>query len=272
VNFKRTSPVFIVRKFRDMTAARSAISAVTSTTSVNRLPLRRALSTSSRQLSNPASTYRSPILDLLYRPDYPENLPIPKSALAALGARLQLDDGGEDKILICMTDRSWDATKAKSIRRQDSTALTTETTSETEDTTVVRSDAASSSATPNNQLLSSLGNSLLGLFTSEHLSSLYPNLPTRVLKSSVSAYCGPSACSSVGRELGVGVNVASSEGSSKTKLGKAEGVRVKWIREKEGSDRRGWEDVMADSVRALVGLVYQERVSSCGWGYIQTAD
>ena len=247
-----------------MTSARSAITAVTSTNALNRLPLRRALSTSPRQLSNPASTYRSPTLDPLYRPDYPENLPIPKSALAALGARLQLNDGGEDKILICMTDRSWDATKSKSIRRQDSTALTTGTTSENEDTTVVQSDAASSSTTPNNQLLSSLGNSLLGLFTSEHLSTLYPNLPTRVLKSSVSAYCGPSACSSVGRELGVGVNVASSEGSSKTKLGKAEGVRVKWIRDKEGSDRRSWEDVMADSVRALVGLVYQERVSSCG--------
>lgn len=248
------------------------MSALTRTTN----PLRRVvllhsrtLTTTRPHLSNVPSTYRNPSLDPLYRPDFPENLPIPRSALAALGARLELNlsegAGVEDKVLVCLTDRSWDENKVKSVRRPTSSSLS----SVEEDTTVVESSStsatiASSSASPNNQLLSSLGNSLLGLFTSEHLSTLYPNLPTRVLKSSVSAYCGPSACASVGRELGVGVNVSSSEGSGRTKFGKSEGLRVRWVRGggDGGKGQRGWEVVVADSVRALVGLVYQERVRS----------
>ena len=255
-----------------MASSRSTMSALTRTTN----PLRRVvllhsrtLTTTRPHLSNVPSTYRNPSLDPLYRPDFPENLPIPRSALAALGARLELNlsegAGVEDKVLVCLTDRSWDENKVKSVRR----ATSSSSSSVEGDTTVVESSSssatiASSSASPNNQLLSSLGNSLLGLFTSEHLSTLYPNLPTRVLKSSVSAYCGPSACASVGRELGVGVNVSSSEGSGRTKFGKSEGLRVRWVRGggDGGKGQRGWEVVVADSVRALVGLVYQERVRS----------
>lgn len=254
-----------------MASSRSTMSALTRTNN----PLRRVvlhhsrtLTTTRPHLSNVPSTYRNPSLDPLYRPDFPENLPIPRSALAALGARLELNlsegAGVEDKVLVCLTDRSWDENKVKSVRRPTSSS----SSSVEGDTTVVESSSslatiASSSASPNNQLLSSLGNSLLGLFTSEHLSTLYPNLPTRVLKSSVSAYCGPSACASVGRELGVGVNVSSSEGSGRTKFGKSEGLRVRWVRGGgDGKAQRGWEVVVADSVRALVGLVYQERVRS----------
>lgn len=261
-------PIRSVRKTRSgtMASSRSAFSAVTSSTRsipLRRFALARNLTTTPTRLSNIASTYRNPSSDPLYRPDFPENLPIPRSALAALGARLELKEGGEDKVLVCLTDRSWDESKVKSLRRpvdesEEGGESTTSSTKVDGDTTVVSSSPAS--ASPNNQVLSSLGNALLGLFTSEHLSTLYPNLPTRVLKSSVSAYCGISACSSVGRELGVGVNVSSSEGSGKTKLGKAEGLRVRWVRNQEGVRKRGWEDVMADSVRALVGLVYQERV------------
>ena len=247
-----------------MASSRSAFSAVTCSTRsipLRRLALARNLTTTSIRLSNVASTYRNPALDPLYRPDFPENLPIPRSALAALGARLELSKGGEDKVLVCLTDRSWDESKVKSLRRPVGEDEPSSSTTVQGDTTVVTSGSSSSTTSPNNQLLSSLGNSLLGLFTSEHLSTLYPNLPTRVLKSSVSAYCGPSACASVGRELGVGVNVSSSQGSGKTKLGRSEGLRVRWVRDQEGAGKRGWEDVMADSVRALVGLVYQERVS-----------
>jgi large subunit ribosomal protein L44 len=129
-----------------------------------------------------------------------------------------------------------------------------------------------------NALLASLGNSLLGLFASEHLSTLYPNLPTRALKAAVSAFVGPPACFSVARELGVGVN--GTEGSA--------GVPVRWIRDETGgvklpessarAKRRAklaqfvadgvelpvlklrWEDVVASTVRAFVALIYQEKV------------
>lgn len=53
-----------------------------------------------------------------------------------------------------------------------------------------------------NANLSTLGNSLLGLFASEYIHALYPHLPTRVLKAAVSAYVGPTTCASVAKEMG----------------------------------------------------------------------
>lgn len=50
--------------------------------------------------------------------------------------------------------------------------------------------------------LSTLGNSLLGLFATEHVNSSYPHLPTRVLKAAVSAYVGPPTCAAIAREWG----------------------------------------------------------------------
>ncbi|KAI0051036.1 60S ribosomal protein L3 [Auriscalpium vulgare] len=55
---------------------------------------------------------------------------------------------------------------------------------------------------PANGNLATLGNSLLGLFATEHLSATYPHLPTRVLKAAVSAYVGPYTCANVAREIG----------------------------------------------------------------------
>lgn len=51
--------------------------------------------------------------------------------------------------------------------------------------------------------LSSLGNSLLGLFATEYVNSSYPHLPTRVLKAAVTAYVGPTTCASIAKEMGV---------------------------------------------------------------------
>jgi len=53
-----------------------------------------------------------------------------------------------------------------------------------------------------NSNLSTLGNSLLGLFASEYIHALYPHLPTRVLKAAVSAYVGPTTCASIAKEMG----------------------------------------------------------------------
>jgi large subunit ribosomal protein L44 len=54
-----------------------------------------------------------------------------------------------------------------------------------------------------NELLATLGNTLLGLFASEHLTSQFPYLPTEALKQAVTAYVGPATCLSVARELGL---------------------------------------------------------------------
>ncbi|KAI0704302.1 ribonuclease III domain-containing protein [Cytidiella melzeri] len=54
-----------------------------------------------------------------------------------------------------------------------------------------------------NANLAALGNSLLGLFATEHVNAAYPHLPTRVLKAAVSAYVGPTTCASIAQEMGV---------------------------------------------------------------------
>lgn len=53
-----------------------------------------------------------------------------------------------------------------------------------------------------NATLTSLGNSLLGLFATEHVNASYPHLPTRVLKAAVSAYVGPTTCANIAKEMG----------------------------------------------------------------------
>ena len=65
------------------------------------------------------------------------------------------------------------------------------------------SSSAASEAIRSNANLSTLGNSLLGLFATEFLHATYPHLPTRVLKAAVSAYVGPATCASVAKEMGV---------------------------------------------------------------------
>lgn len=50
--------------------------------------------------------------------------------------------------------------------------------------------------------LATLGNSLLGLFATEHVNSTFPHLPTRVMKAAVSAYVGPTTCVNIAKEMG----------------------------------------------------------------------
>lgn len=99
-----------------------------------------------------------------------------------------------------------------------------------------------------NELLSALGNTLLGLYTTEHLASLYPFLPTEALASAVTAYVGNTACLSVARELGVAVTPVISRAEamreqendgSKTQVRKKiqgtggldQGVPIRWKRQ-----------------------------------------
>lgn len=55
-----------------------------------------------------------------------------------------------------------------------------------------------------NSNLASLGNSLLGLFATEHVNSTFPHLPTRVMKATISAYVGPTTCANIAKEMGAG--------------------------------------------------------------------
>ncbi len=230
-------------------------------------PLNRSFSTSTRTSAPLTITHPDP----LYTPDNPSARPIPTTALSALLARLSLPTTDSLRILLltCLTHPSYEPAKIPSRLRK------TETT--TDPNSLVQEQIES------NALLAALGNSLLGLFAAEHLSTLYPNLPTRALKAAVSAYVGPSACFSVARELGVGVN--GTEGSA--------GVPVRWIRDESGgvklpessarAKRRAklaqfaapgveipeaslrWEDVVASTVRAFVAMIYQEKVRGRGF-------
>ena len=53
-----------------------------------------------------------------------------------------------------------------------------------------------------NAQLSTLGNSLMGLFATEYIYAKYPYLPTRVLKAAVTAHVGTTSCASVAQEMG----------------------------------------------------------------------
>ncbi|KAK8865897.1 hypothetical protein IAR55_001045 [Kwoniella newhampshirensis] len=212
----------------------------------------------------------------------------PPTALSALLSRLSLPPSTtlHSALVACLTHPSY--------------------ISDLEDT-----PSSSSETTENNELLSTLGNSLLGLFASEHLSTLYPLLPTFALQNAITAFVGPAALLSVARELGV-----SAQGGGNSPLpgygagSQSAGVSVRWSRtsmmEKAWKDRRendvakgpekvpvgrrfekfvstiatkdnngedagaisgdrrngkreGFESVVASTVRAFVGLIYQEQ-------------
>lgn len=120
------------------------------------------------------------------RPDWPSATPAPSAALYAMLARLGLPQTSrlEQELRKALTDRSWDASIVPRLN-------------------TVENAAGAAGKEPSNDLLAALGNSLLGLYASEHLATTYPNLPTRALKAALTAYVGPTALASVGRELGL---------------------------------------------------------------------
>lgn len=103
-----------------------------------------------------------------------------------------------------------------------------------------------------NAALAGLGNSLLGMITTEHLHLTYPNLPNRVLKAALSAHVGPQTSSDVAVELGMGAKgVMKWDVSGEDKVRGADG---KWR-------KRSSKEVLAQAMRAVVGLIFQTRVS-----------
>jgi len=173
------------------------------------------------------------------------SVPAP-TALSALASRLSLPPNPalHPQLLACLTHPSY------------ANARESETPTET--------------TTASNSLLAPLGNTLLGLFASEHLAQVYPLLPTAALQNAVQAHVGQAACFSIARELGVGVTGGYG--------GQSQGIPVRWVRREKSAVEhvplahgfrerddgikkersQGFEDVVADTVKAFVGLVYQE--------------
>lgn len=104
-----------------------------------------------------------------------------------------------------------------------------------------------------NAQLSTIGNSLLGLLTSEYFHLKYPHLPTRVLKAFVSAYAGPSTLADVGAELGV-----LAQGVQRWDRTGASSITRRTPRGGTTSVPLLSKDVAAQSVRAIVAVLFQE--------------
>ncbi|PWN48359.1 ribonuclease III [Violaceomyces palustris] len=107
-----------------------------------------------------------------------------------------------------------------------------------------------------NGALSTLGNSLMGMFSTEFLHLRYPHLPTRVLKAAVSAYVGPNTLAQVGSELGLG-------GQGLLRWDRNAKVQTKVWESKASLTRAPTKtllnkDVLAQAVRSLVGAIFQE--------------
>lgn len=98
-----------------------------------------------------------------------------------------------------------------------------------------------------------IGNSLLGLFATEHLHATYPYLPTRVLKAAVSAQVGPFTCASVAQEMGA-VSL------------------LRWRRTRRTTTRPPLlhPDALASIPRAITALVCQKKSLPSARLFVQT--
>lgn len=186
------------------------------------------------------------------------------TALASLLARLSLPPTPELQatLLACLTHPSY---ARKNAAERDTSAEVTEFSEDIQ----------------TNELLASLGNSLLGLFASEEVAARFPHLPSSALKAAVTAHVGPVACVSVGRELGLGVT--NDAGKQTAHANAVVGTPIRWSRDapegrpeietpvapgfRERKDvarkqkKESWEEGVASVVRAFVGLIFQEQVS-----------
>ncbi|KIR74682.1 hypothetical protein I310_00956 [Cryptococcus deuterogattii CA1014] len=119
-------------------------------------------------------------------------------------------------------------------------------------------DSADNAATQTNELLATLGNSLLGLFASEHLSTIYPYLPTKPLQHAVTAYVGPASCLSVARSLGVAVQGGGNTGLPGLGAGSSSaGVAVRWS--KTAVAERNWRDTRGEAAQGPVKGIHAAR-------------
>ncbi|BEJ15634.1 hypothetical protein CspHIS471_0502390 [Cutaneotrichosporon sp. HIS471] len=212
-------------------------------------PLRRAIVAPVRALSTTPAVFKQRRLP-------PAEDPYNHTALAALLSRLSLppSDKLQASILTCLTHPSF-----ANAQGEETADLET------------------------NELLSNLGNSLLGLFASEDIAARYPNLPSTALSSAVTSYVGPTSLASVARDLGI----SATHDSAPKYHNQVQGMPIRWRRalavreladtpvssnfreayndraarlDKERERKRNsWEEGVASVVRAFVGLIYQEQ-------------
>lgn len=95
---------------------------------------------------------------------------------------------------------------------------------------------------PSNESLETLGNSLLGLFASEHLHASYPHLPNRVIKAAVTAYVGPTTCAAITREFGAA-------------------SLIRWRRSPAAFGRPAvlLDDALSSISRSIIGVLYLDK-------------
>lgn len=235
-------------------------------------------------------TFASTPLALKSKPKARRNAPISDpyapTALSAFLARLSLPSCPElhPALLAALTHPSF-AREAE--RLQSAAAIAAEEAAKGDDPVAeVEAEVVAHAALPEtNELLSVLGNSLLGLFGSEYLAQKYPHLPTGGIKNALTAYVGPEALVSVGRELGLAV--VNDAGNANSRANAVVGIPIRWSRSapeegdtkvetpvapgfREGREEKKvwrkkqadtWPEAVASVVRALVGLIYQEQVS-----------
>ncbi|WVQ71226.1 hypothetical protein IAR50_000751 [Cryptococcus sp. DSM 104548] len=164
----------------------------------------------------------------------------PPTALSALASRLSLQPSPavSTSLITCLTHPSYLS----------------------EQTADLNADIDPSETSESNELLATVGNSLIGLFASEHLASLYPYLPTQALQNAVTAYVGPAACVSVGRELGVAVQGGGNSGLPGTGQGaNSAGVVVRWSR--TALAEKNWRETRGQAMEGLkvpVGRRFQK--------------
>ncbi|KAK0488766.1 ribonuclease III domain-containing protein [Armillaria novae-zelandiae] len=93
-----------------------------------------------------------------------------------------------------------------------------------------------------NAQLATIGNSLMGLFATEHLNATYPYLPTRVLKAAITAHVGSMTCASVANEMGAA-------------------PLLRWRRTPNTPNRPGvlHPDALSSIPKAITALIYQKR-------------
>lgn len=173
-------------------------------------------------------------------------LPAPTSALASLRARLGFDSTDKDiipQLRVALTHPTWVELRDKILddekqNKQLGSALL-ESLQASRDSPGLQSHAQ----------LAVLGNALGGILSSEHLHLQYPNLPTRTIKAALSSYMGPGTLADVAVELGMGA-----KGLAKWDPRAQQAPKHKSTRTTYHS-----KDVLADAMRACLGLIFQKK-------------
>lgn len=173
-------------------------------------------------------------------------LPTPESTLASILARFDLsptDDEALAQLRIALTHPSWVELRNATLDDEKNRTRLGEGMSE-------ELESTRAGAVQSNAALATVGNSLLGMLASEYLHLQYPNLPTRVFKAALSSHVGPGTLVDVAVELGLGAKGVA-KWDTKTMIPRSRGEL------RQASSK----DILAQAMRACVGLVFQTKVS-----------